>query len=58
MFQIGDLVYYKNLTELGVVIGYVSYTHNRYLKYRVHFLESNFTFSYEEEELTRVEHAI
>ncbi len=52
MFKVGDLVYFKNMTELGILVEIV----NRpiYAKYRVHFLETNFTWLYEEEELTKV----
>lgn len=55
MFQIGDLVYYKNLTELGVVIDI--FHRAEIYKYKVHFLETNFVWTYGKDELTPMQNA-
>jgi hypothetical protein len=56
MILIGDLVYYGSLKEMGVVIDIVPRA--EIYKYKVHFLESNFVWTYDKDELTKIEHAI
>ena len=51
MFKVGDLVYFRNMTELGILVEIVD--RPIYAKYRVHFLDTNFTWLYEECELTK-----
>lgn len=55
MFQIGDLVYYGKLKELGVVVDILP--HAQFYKYKVHFLETNFVWTYDKDELTRIQDA-
>jgi hypothetical protein len=56
MFQIGDLVYYGKLKEMGVVVDILHRA--EIYKYKVHFLETNFVWTYDKDELTRIEDAI
>jgi hypothetical protein len=55
MFEIGDLVYYKNQKDLGVITGY---TNNPIYKYVVHFFnlcdQGVYIWEYDEDELTKV----
>ena len=51
MFMIGDLVYYGKLKEIGVIIDIIRRAET--YKYKVHFLESNFVWTYSEDELAR-----
>ncbi len=55
MILIGDLVYYRNLTEMGVVIDILP--HAQIYKYKVHFLETNFVWTYDKDELTPIQDA-
>lgn len=55
MLEVGDLVYFKGLKEMGVVASIL--LRAEIYKYKVHFLESNFAWTYGEEELTRIEEA-
>ncbi len=55
MILIGDLVYYKGLKEIGVVVDILHRV--KIYKYKVHFLESNFVWTYDKDELTPIQDA-
>lgn len=55
MILIGDLVYYGKLKEMGVVVDILPDA--QFYKYKVHFLESNFVWTYDKDELTRIKDA-
>jgi hypothetical protein len=53
VLEVGDLVYLKGIKEMGIIVDIIQRA-NVY-KYKVHFFESNFAWTYSEEELTRIE---